>query len=197
MKRCMHACIARRCIDQILENVKRFASANNAAGRPVDFQIDMRVDRPVADVFASADYADVAALVGADRISVKFRYDNWAGLITPDQLSGTMRLRKPLAAKPAPCSELYTGPIVYWDGTVGACGCRDVDAKELVIGDAKRDHLGTIWFGEEIRRLRREFTTDRIKPICQSCTHYNSVATMLMRKDRLQGLYDGQARPAV
>jgi hypothetical protein len=176
---------------QMLENVKRFAAANNAAGRPVDFTIDMRVDRPAEEVFRFPDYQDVARVVGEERIGLKFRYDNWAGLITPDQLSGNMRLRHPLNVKPAPCSELYTGPIVYWDGKVGACGCRDVNASELIIGDATKDTLQTIWFGAEIQRLRDEFTTDRVKPICQSCTHYNSVATMLMRKDRLVGLYEG------
>jgi hypothetical protein len=161
---------------QMLRNVKQFAEANNAAGRPVDFQIDMRVDRPAEEV---------AALVDRDKIGLKFRYDNWAGFIKPDQLSGNMTLRVPLQSKPAPCSELYSGPIVYWDGKAGACGCRDVNASELIIGDATRSHLGAIWFGEEIRKLRDEFMTDQIRPICQSCTHYNSVAVILMNKKRL------------
>lgn len=164
---------------QMLDNVKRFARANNAAGRPVDFQIDMRADRPAAEVFALPDHAGVQDVVGADKIGIKFRYDSWAGLITADQLQGAMQLRKP-KAKPSPCSELYSGPIVYWDGSVGACGCRDVNASELIIGDATRDDLQTIWFGEELRRLREEFTTPKIRPICDTCTHYNSVAVLLM-----------------
>ena len=170
---------------QMLNNVKSFGIANNKAGRPVDFQIDMRADRPAEEVYQYADYRKVAEIVGSEKIGIKFRYDNWAGAITADQLSGSMRLRTPTSSKNAPCSELYSGPMIYWDGRVGACGCRDINASELIIGNVNSDHLGAIWFGEEIRRLRSEFVTDKIRPICASCTHYNSVATILMDKSRL------------
>ena len=173
---------------QRFENVKRFAIANNALGRPVDFQIDMRVDRPAAEVCAFSHYREISDLVGVQNIGMKFRYDNWAGTITPDQLSGNMQLRETTRTKPNPCSELYSGPMVYWDGRVGGCGCRDLNASELIIGNLTESHLADVWFGSEIRRLRAEFTTDNIKPICQSCTHYNSVAVMLMKKDRLISL---------
>jgi MoaA/NifB/PqqE/SkfB family radical SAM enzyme len=170
---------------QMLNNVKSFGIANNKAGRPVDFQIDMRADRPAEEVYQYADYRKVAEIVGPEKIGIKFRYDNWAGAITADQLSGSMRLRTPTRSKNEPCSELYSGPMIYWDGRVGACGCRDINASELIIGNVNADHLGAIWFGEEIRRLRSEFVTDKIRPICASCTHYNSVATILMDKSRL------------
>jgi len=171
---------------QMLHNVTAFAIANNAAGRPVDFRIDMRVDRSADEVFHFPDHLEVARVVGAENIGIKFRYDNWAGFITPDQLSGNMRLRDAgKSRKNSPCSQLYLGPMIFWDGRVGGCGCRDVNAAELIIGDVKREHLGAIWHGEEIRKLRDEFVTDRIKPICASCTHYTSVGTLLMNKDRL------------
>jgi MoaA/NifB/PqqE/SkfB family radical SAM enzyme len=174
--------------DQMLDNVLRFGRANNEAGRPVDFQVDMRADRPAAEVYSFPDFKKVAEVLGIEKIGVKFRYDSWAGFITPEQLSGDMLLRTPLKRKPAPCAELYSGPMVYWNGNVGACGCRDVNASELIIGDANKDHIGAIWFGEEIRRLRKEFTTDKIKPICDSCTHYNSVSVRLMNRARMAKL---------
>jgi MoaA/NifB/PqqE/SkfB family radical SAM enzyme len=180
---------------QMLDNVKRFAAANNDAGRPVDFQIDMRADRPAGEIYNFSDYQDVARLVGAEKIGVKFRYDNWAGFITPSQLSGNMLLRDQSKSKGSPCSELYGGPIVFWDGRVGACGCRDVNASELVIGDAMKSHLGEIWFGNAIRQLREEFVTDKIRPICQSCTHYNSVGVVLMRRERYTHLNTRSSLP--
>jgi len=170
---------------QMLSNVKKFAQANNDAGRPVDFQVDMRVDRPISQVLGYPDYHEVECLIGSEKMGVKFRYDNWSGLIEPGALTGNMKLRRAIPKKRSPCSELYSGPMVYWDGRVGACGCRDINASELIIGDVRDTHLGEIWFGDAIEQLRREFVTDSIKPICRSCTHYNSVAVTLLHEDRI------------
>lgn len=79
----------------------------------------------------------------------------------------------------SPCTELFSGPIVYWDGKVGACGCRDVNARELIIGDANKDHIVDIWFGEEIRKIRAEFLTSKVRDICRTCTHYNNLSLYL------------------
>ncbi len=172
---------------QMLANIKKFARINQAAGNPVDLRIDMRVDRPLREVLNYPDYLELATLIGADRIGVKFRYDDWSGRITPDQLSGTMKIRSRLPPRISPCAELFSGPMVYWDGKVGACGCRDVNASELIIGDATRQHLGAIWFGLEIQKLREEFLTDKIRPICATCKHYNNLALSgtLRNRERL------------
>ena len=66
--------------------------------------------------------------------------------------------------------------MVYWDGKVGACGCRDVNARELIIGDLNAQHLKDIWFGGEIQKLRDEFLSPKIKNICATCTHYNNLS---------------------
>lgn len=167
---------------RVLRNIKAFAEANNRAGRPVDFRLDMRVDRPHAEVTESPDFKDVAALIGADRLLIKFRYDDWSGKIAPDDLSGNMRLRKPAwfrRPRISPCTEMFNGPMVYWDGTVGACGCRDVNASQLVIGNATTTHLADIWFGEEIAALRARFLTSDSPSICANCAHYNNVSIYL------------------
>lgn len=175
---------------KVLENIKAFARANNKAGRPVDFAIDMRVDRPLLEVFASDDYKEVADLVGAESIGVKFAYDNWAGKVSQDELLGTMRLRKPphfRRPRISPCTEMYSGPMIYWDGKVGACGCRDVNASELIVGDANKSHIADIWFGEQIRQLREEFLTPKVRDICKQCTHYNNLS-LYLRRDRAEEL---------
>jgi MoaA/NifB/PqqE/SkfB family radical SAM enzyme len=167
---------------KVLRNIKDFAVANNAAGRPVRFSIDMRIDRPLKAVQATDDYKAVAALVGVENIGFKRRYDDWGGKIKQDELSGTMKLRsRPSIRRPriSPCSELYTGPIIYWDGRVGACGCRDVNASELIIGDVRQENLIDIWLGEEIKKLRQEFLTPAVKDICKNCTHYCNLSNFL------------------
>jgi radical SAM protein with 4Fe4S-binding SPASM domain len=93
-----------------------------------------------------------------------------------------MKLRTDLRPRLTPCSELYFGPMVYWDGKVGGCNCRDVDARELVIGNVKDKHLADIWFGPEIERLREEFTSGKMNPLCRKCSHYSNLSVYL-RKD--------------
>jgi MoaA/NifB/PqqE/SkfB family radical SAM enzyme len=169
---------------QVLANIKAFADANIAAGSPVHFTIEMRSDRPLSEVVKYPDYRELADVIGADKIAGKFRYDSWAGKIRQKDLIGTMKLRTRTPPRVSPCSELFTGPMVYWDGRVGACGCRDVNASELIIGDANRERLGEIWFGHAIERLRDDFVTSRIRPICDSCTHYNNVSIVLAWRNR-------------
>lgn len=177
---------------RMLRNLMAFSRANLAAGSPVDLFVDMRADRPAQEVFSFADYKALAELIGPDRIGLKFRYDNWAGKITQDQLTGNMQLRSSvnfLRPRISPCSELYSGPMVYWDGRVGACGCRDVDASELIIGDATKAHIADIWLGQELAVLREEFLSPKIKDICKTCTHYSPIA-ILMRPDHAKYLKD-------
>ena len=167
---------------KVLSNIHHFIDANEKRGNPVDFRIAMRIDRPMAEVFSGEDCRKIIARIGSDRISVAFTFDNWAGKITQDQLPGTMRLRSSRDfghPRISACSELYSGPMIYWDGKVGACGCRDVDARELVIGDANKESIVEIWFGEQIQRLREEFMTPKIHKICDTCSLYNNLSVYL------------------
>jgi radical SAM protein with 4Fe4S-binding SPASM domain len=166
---------------QMLRNVKEFGEVNNRLGRPVTLFVDMRVDRPLAEVLSYADYNEVAAIVGPENIGVKFRYDSWGGKISQDELTGNMKLRRNLRPRWSPCTELFMGPMVYWDGTVGGCNCRDVNASELIIGNVRDQHLADIWFGPELKALRDEFTTPKIKDLCKSCEHYNHLSLYLKK----------------
>jgi hypothetical protein len=50
----------------------------------------------------------------------------------------------------------------YWDGRVGACGQRDLDARELIIGNANVSSVAEIWLRKKIYKLRDEFLTLKI-----------------------------------
>ncbi|MDZ4401087.1 radical SAM protein [Prosthecobacter sp.] len=173
--------------EQMLKNVLEFAEINNRLGRPVQLFVDMRVDRPLNEVLSYPDYHRVVQAVSSENIGVKFRYDSWGGKISQDELTGNMKLRHNHQPKWSPCSELFFGPMVYWDGKVGGCNCRDVDARELVVGNVRDQHLADIWFGPGMQQLRKEFTTPKIKNLCLTCTHYNHLSVYL-RKDTAEVL---------
>jgi len=164
---------------KVLSNILAFAEENNRRGRPVAFSIDMRIDRPLSEVTQLADYKRLEDALGPGGIGVKYRYDDWAGKIAQKDLSGTMKLRrKPRIRRPriSPCSALYWSPMVYWDGSVGACACRDVNASELIIGNAYQQTLEEIWHGEPLAKIRRDFLTPSCPTICRGCTHYNNLS---------------------
>jgi len=172
---------------RVLNNIKELVEVNKGAGEPVQLWIDMRVDRPLREVYASSDYQEISSILGAHRISVKFQYDSWAGKIHKDQLTGNMRVRSNHSwrhPRVSPCKELYNGPTIYWDGKVGACSCRDVNASELIIGNINDSHLADIWFGEKIKGLRAEFLTPQIREICKKCSHYANLSHYVLPEYR-------------
>ena len=166
---------------QMLANVKELGEVNNRLGRPLKLFVDMRVDRPLNEVLSYPDYQEVAAIVGVNNIGVKFRYDSWGGKVSQSELTGNMKLRRNLRPRWSPCTELFMGPMVYWDGKVGGCNCRDVNASELIVGNVRDQHLADIWFGPELKQLRDEFTTPKIKDLCKACTHYNHLSLYLKK----------------
>ncbi len=171
--------------DRMLKNVIDFATVNNRLGlaREASFFVDMRVDRPLAEVLSYPDHQKVVDAVGAENVGVKFRYDSWGGKITQQELPGVMKLRTDLRPRLTPCSELYFGPMVYWDGKVGGCNCRDVDARELVIGNVKDKHLADIWFGHgDWSACATSSPPGKMNPLCRKCSHYSNLS-VYRRKD--------------
>jgi MoaA/NifB/PqqE/SkfB family radical SAM enzyme len=184
---------------RVMNNLRDFIAVNKELGEPVHITIGMRCDRPITEVTNYPDYKEIAGLIGDDHIDFNVRFDNWAGLIKPKDLSGTMKIRKPsgpLRWRISPCAEMYDGPMVYSNGLVGACGCRDVDANQLIIGDARTQHIADIWQGEALKKLRAEFLTDKIQPICKNCTHYYNL-TVFSQKDLWENIRASENATAV
>lgn len=69
----------------------------------------------------------------------------------------------------AVCFSPYNRMVVYVDGTVVAC-CKDFRG-ELVIGDAKKESLLSIWNNATMRNLREKIAAKRYDkiPFCSNC----------------------------
>ena len=105
----------------------------------------MRSDKSEKETRNFKDYIELTKILPPKKIDYKYRYDDWAGKISTLDLTGTMKLRnKNLTFRISPCAEFYSGPHIYWNGDVGICGCRDVYAKELIIGKANDKTLKEI-----------------------------------------------------
>ena len=73
------------------------------------------------------------------------------------------------------CFEYFNGPMVYWNGDVGICGCRDVDGKELIIGNLKNSNIKDIWYNSKHLDYLNNFIK-RTPEICKTCTHYDNIS---------------------
>lgn len=90
-----------------------------------------------------------------------------------------------------PCVYPWHSVSVTWQGKVVPC-CRDVN-EALVLGDLRKDSLETIWNGEPIRKLRRNFAKRKVDtPLCTSCkenslevglpSHYPAATVLKLRE---------------
>ncbi len=82
--------------------------------------------------------------------------------------------RRPLIPRPfRPYRLLYAGLIVYSNGRVGTCACRDFEASsDLILGHVDEHALGDLWRGNKLARLRSDWRTrNRVPDICRLCCH--------------------------
>jgi radical SAM protein with 4Fe4S-binding SPASM domain len=70
----------------------------------------------------------------------------------------------------APCPSPWGQLTVLYDGRVVPC-CEDHAARSLVIGDANRNSLKDIFYGEELRKLRELHMNNRRcdHAVCAKC----------------------------
>ncbi len=83
----------------------------------------------------------------------------------PDpRTGGRQRLRR------NPCRQLWTAPVIHWNGTV--CPCPFDPRERYVLGSLKDHSLRQIWQGEAYQCLRRRFRVNWEEiPLCTDCTY--------------------------
>ena len=110
------------------------------------------------------------------RLGYKFErttfFDNWSNRIRPEDLPAFMYVR-PQRAKTRPCHILYGGPTLLANGTLTACGCRDlIGDSELVLGHISEVSLGQAWQEGKMEALRQRFLDGDPPDVCRDCRHY-------------------------
>ena len=149
---------------------------NDRRGRPLNLYIGIKpTDEPLENIVSHPDFTDINSLVEQDlQASVKadgFYVDDWIGAVNlPLYLK-----KRPLYPRAfRPCRLLYAGLMVYSNGKVGACSCRDFEASsELILGNVETATLYSMWHGEQLANLRQDWQMrNQVPDICKSCRHY-------------------------
>lgn len=162
--------------DQMLANLKRLLEENRRRGYPMSVTIDVKpTDEPIERVIGHPDFKAIAALTTQDlearARSQGFYVDDWLGAV---QLPAYLKKRPLYPRAFRPCQLLYNGLMVYSNGSVGACACRDFEASsELILGHVGEQSMAEMWTGDRLARLRRDWRLgNRVPDICASCRHY-------------------------
>lgn len=162
--------------DQMLTNLVALLEENNRRGRPIGIDIQIKpTNEPVSDVLNHPDFQLVNSLSEQNLEALlnqeEYYVDDWVGAVT---LPEYLRL-KPLAPRAfRPCRHLNEGLLVYSNGKIGVCPCRDYEANsELVVGHVANDSLEHVWNGPKVARLRSDWARkNKVPAICKSCRHY-------------------------
>ena len=171
--------------EKMYKNLLELIEINKKFNYPINISVSMRSDLSLSETISFNDYKYLIKFFPESKIDYKFRYDNWAGKINQNDLTGIMKLRnKNHAFRISACSEFFSGPHIYWNGDVGICGCRDVDAKELIIGNVNSEKINDIWYNSKHRQLMDDFLV-KPKKICQNCSHYNNISVFQTKQNRV------------
>lgn len=156
---------------RVKRNIKLLLEMNKALGCPVEIKIAFRSHLGMRESLRFPDYLEIAHLPHAVEFNADF--DSWSGRISQHDLLPGMQLRPQSKLEKEPCYWLYDGPLVYTDGSVGLCGCRDFDAdSELIVGNVTDDTLLSIWRSDRVAGIRKRFRDGDFPDICRKCTTY-------------------------
>jgi len=167
---------------ELQAGLEKLARVKAETGARLDIVLDLRVDRPLAEVMKDEGMAVLAPYLadGTIRIDYEQLYsemETWSDQITAEQLPGIMRLRSDAPLRPRPCKRLFSDVAVLADGQIRVCACRYhvTNYDDMIVGDTKTDRIEDIVFGPVHRRLLRRVAAGDWPKVCQGCTLYQPV----------------------
>jgi MoaA/NifB/PqqE/SkfB family radical SAM enzyme len=113
-------------------------------------------------------------------ISHIWMYANYSGLVKSDERRNLVVLG---SGERQQTSCLYgcISMAVCWDGRITACGCADIEANALAIGNAAEDSLSDVWSGNRRLEIFDSFSKGKPAEICRNCSAYLPDASVFSR----------------
>lgn len=169
------------CYQSMRSGVTRLLKKNAELTKPLNIGILFRTNLSMKKTLELADYQVIRKL--PHRVEFNTDFDTWLGNIEKKDLPGGMHIRALSEMDKEPCYWLYDGPIIFVDGKVGLCGCRDFNAdSELIIGSILESFLSELWQSQKTHQLRRRFFDGEFPHICKRCRNYANLDFYRSRK---------------
>lgn len=160
--------------DLMKKGVTELIKKNEEKKSPVEINFFFRSNLSLRDTLALEDCKKAGKKMRMARFNMDF--DDWAGAIKQEELLKGMHLRPPAKIENEPCYWFYDGPIIFSDGKVGVCGCRDYNAdSQLILGNIMEDSLLNLWRSRKMAVLREAFSSGQVPDICKKCSIYSNL----------------------
>jgi radical SAM protein with 4Fe4S-binding SPASM domain len=161
---------------QTLDNIVRLIQENKNHGNRIEIKFSIKPTREdIRETYRHEDFKMVDKLTGGalsrELVNQGLCVDDWTGRV---KLPAYLRKRPLLPRFFAPCKLLYNSLIIFSNGNIGICPCRDFEAdSELILGHIAESNLKEVWVGEKIKSIIRGWAKkNRIPQICRVCSHY-------------------------
>jgi radical SAM protein with 4Fe4S-binding SPASM domain len=164
---------------EAISGIRNLLDYNRAKGEPARIVIRFRNHEKPSQIIRSPDFQTHIRPYLSERVRVNFTvdFDNWGGTIKPEDLSGSMRMRKLPPALNVPCKNLFNFAVRH-DGRVRLCGCRLTrnDNDDLVVGNIRQETLQAVSQSEAAWNIIRGFYSGKRPDTCQQCTFYQPIS---------------------
>lgn len=164
--------------DQMLQNLLLLIDENQKRAKKIVLVLNIKMtNEPIEHVLNHPDFKKISALTGHDLVTNVQQsrggfVDDWLGAV---ELPAWLNKRPLVPRGHRPCALLYHGLMLYANGNIGACSCRDYEAtsSELILGNVRENTLQEIWCGEKLQMIRDNWREKNEVPnICKTCRHY-------------------------
>ncbi len=164
--------------DEAMSGIHNLLEYNRIKGEPARIVIRFRNHEKPSEIIRSKDFQEKLKPYFSEKVRVNFTvdFDNWGGTIKPEDMSGSMRLRKLPPMLNVPCTNLFNFAVRH-DGRVRLCGCRLTtnDNDDLVVGNIKEKSLAEISRGDEAWNIVKGFYEGKRPHTCRECTFYQPI----------------------
>ncbi len=113
-------------------------------------------------------------------VSHVWMFANYAGLVKSDKKLDLVVLDSDQRQQ-ANCLYGCISMAVCWDGRITACGCADIEAEALQIGNAGENSLQDVWCGKKRMEILASFMKGRPPGICRRCSAYLADSAVFSR----------------
>jgi len=158
--------------ETVVENILDLLRTNVALGKPVNLEIQLRIDKPFSNFLDSDLYGEILKYLPAEKIYIlDDAWENSKGLLNIENLPTGHKFRAPHVTRDQPCSVMFRKLEVLMDGTIQACACRV--EPELWLGNIKdHDTIESAWHSPQYEKLRNDWFDGKMPKCCETCTHY-------------------------
>lgn len=166
------------CYEQALSGIHHLLEYNRSKGEPTHIAIRFRNGQKPSEIIRSQDFVRVFKPYFSAQVRCNYTvdFDNWGGLIKPEDMVGNMRLRQTQEMINVPCRHLF-GFVVRYDGSVRLCGCRfnKTDMDDMIVGNIREQSLLEISKNERTWEIISGFYSGKRPDTCLGCTLYHPI----------------------